>query len=111
MHTPDARRVLTFDGEVSLGGQTNVEVREELKHILNDSLVSAETQAAHTERLAEQNRQLTARHRNTPKASIPAAAPTYQGYTQAQWDEWNRSRQGRRYTQAEWDAWNRSRRY
>ncbi|CAE7857403.1 csx1 [Symbiodinium microadriaticum] len=61
---------------------TNVEVREELKHILNDSLVSAETQA-----------------------SIPAAAPTYQGYTQAQWDEWNRSRQGRRYTQAEWDAW------
>ena len=111
MHTPDARRILTFDGEVSLTGRTNVEVREELKHILNDSLVSAETQAAHTERLAEQNRQLTARHRNTPKASIPAAAPTYQGYTQAQWDEWNRSRQGRRYTQAEWDAWNRSRRY
>ena len=113
MHTPDARRILTFDGEVSLTGQTNVEVREELKHILNDSLVSAEAQAAHTERLAEQNRQLTASHRNTPKASIPAAAPTYQGYTQAQWDEWNRSRQGqgRRYTQAEWDAWNRSRRY
>ena len=56
-----------------------MEVREEIKHILNDSLVSAETQAAHTERLAEQNRQLTASHRNTPKASIPAAAPTYQG--------------------------------
>ena len=111
MHTPDARRILTFDGEVSLTGRTNVEVREELKHILNDSLVSAETQAAHTERLAEQNRQISAKHRSTPKASIPAAAPTYQGYTQAQWDEWNRSRQGRRYTQAEWDAWNRTRRY
>ena len=40
------------------------------------------------------------------------SGPTYQGYTQAQWDEWNRSRQqSRRYTQAEWDAWNRSRRY
>ena len=111
MHTPDARRILTFDGEVSLTGRTNVEVREELKHILNDSLVSAETQAAHTERLAEQNRQVSTKHRSTPKASIPAAAPTYQGYTQAQWDEWNRSRQGRRYTQAEWDAWNRTRRY
>ena len=111
MHTPDARRILTFDGEVSLTGRTNVEVREELKHILNDSLVSAETQAAHTERLAEQNRQVSAKYRSAPKASIPAAAPTYQGYTQAQWDEWNRSRQGRRYTQAEWDAWNRTRRY
>ena len=111
MHTPDARRILTFDGEVSITGRSNVEVREELKHILNDSLVSAEMQAAHTERLAEQNRQITARHRNAPKASIPAAAPTYQGYTQAQWDEWNHSHQGRPYTQAEWDAWNRSRRY
>ena len=112
MHTPDARRILTFDGEVNLTGRTNVEMREELEHILDDSLVSAEAQAAQTERLAEQNRQVTARNRNTPKASIPAAAPTYQGYTQAQWDEWNRSRQqSRRYTQAEWDAWNRSRRY
>ena len=58
-----------------------------------------ELQAAHTERLAEQNRQVTARNRATPKASIPAAAPTYRGYTQEQWDEWNRNR---RYTQAEW---------
>ena len=31
MHTPDARRILTFDGEVSITGQTNVEVREELR--------------------------------------------------------------------------------
>ena len=62
-------------------------MREEVKHILNDSLVSAELQAAHTERLAEQNRQVTARNRSTPKASIPAAAPTYRGYTQAQRDK------------------------
>ena len=54
MHTPDARRILTFDGEVNLTGQTNVAMREELKHILDDSLVSAEMQAAQTERLAEQ---------------------------------------------------------
>ena len=37
------------------------------------------------------------------ETSIPAAAPTYRGYTQEQWDEWNRTR---RYTQAEWDVWN-----
>ncbi|CAE7834042.1 unnamed protein product, partial [Symbiodinium necroappetens] len=108
MHTPDARRILTFDGEVRLAGNTTVEMREEIKHILDDSPVSAELQAAHTERLAEQNRQVTARNCATPKASIPAAAPTYRGYTQEQWDEWNRNR---RYTQAEWDAWHRSRRY
>ena len=51
MHTPDARRILTFDGEVNLTGRPNVEMREELTHILDDSLVSAEMQAAQTERL------------------------------------------------------------
>ena len=49
MFTPDACRVLTFDGEVRL----------DVKHIIDDSSCSAAT----TECLAEQNRQVTARTR------------------------------------------------
>ena len=61
MFTPDACRVLTFDGEVRL----------DVKHIIDDSSCSAAT----TECLAEQNRQVTARNKGAPKGSMAAVAP------------------------------------
>ena len=89
---PEARKIRTFDGEVCLNGTTVEELAEEAGHLVNDSLRNAEVQSAATERLAEQNHQVAARSKGTPKGSpAAAAAPLYRGYTQAQWDEWNRS--------------------
>ena len=114
MFTPETRRVLTFDGEVCLDGTTGHEVVEEIKHIIDDSIRGAEVQAATSERLAEQNRQVTAHNQGTPNGSPAAAAPMYSGYIEARWEERNnrsRGNRGGRYSQAEWDEWNRSRRY
>ena len=83
---------------------------EELMHIVDDSATSAEHQAACTERLAAQNREVSAPNKGTPKGSPTAFMPLYKGYTQAEWDEWHRSRSSR-FSQAEWDAWSRSCRY
>eukprot|EP00439_Symbiodinium_sp_Y106_P021628 s261_g2.t1 len=86
---PEARRILTFDGEVHIDGTSVQTILEEIGHIVNDSLRSAELQAKATARLAEQNRQVAARH--IPKGKPAATPPMYRGYTQAQWDEWHRS--------------------
>ena len=108
---PEARRILTFDGEVHIDGTSVQTILEEIGHIVNDSLRSAELQAKATARLAEQNRQVAARH--IPKGKPAATPPMYRGYTQAQWDEWHRSLSSYRgqYSQAGWDEWNHSRRY
>ena len=107
-----ARRILTFDGEVNITSDSPDSIADELRQILIDSMPSAQLQTSATERLAEQNRQVAARHNPVPKgAPRPKAEPTYRGYTQAEWDEYNRSRRRGQYSQAEWDAWNRSRRY
>ena len=108
-----ARRILTFDGEVHLDGTSAEMITSELATITGDSLPSAEGQRDMTERLAEQNRQVAARNRASQGGRDRGHEPLYQGYTQSQWDEWNRTRRQRQgqYTQAEWDAWNRSRRY
>ena len=112
-----ARRILTFDGEVNLSEANPGDLAVELSQILVDSVPSAERQSAATDRLAEQNRQVAARHTPTPKNQPrPKAEPLYRGYSQAEWDAYYRSRRGSsssggRYSQAEWDAWNRSRRY
>ena len=114
MFSAQARRVLTFDDEVRLDGTTGDAVIEEIKHIIDDSIRSAELLSATTERLAEQSRQVTARNKGTPKGSPAAAASMHRGYTQAPWDEWDsrsRGNRGGRYSQAEWDEWNRPRRY
>ena len=111
----DARKVLTFEGEVHLNGATDEEIVEEIHHILDDSIRRAEMQAMATERLVEPSRQVAARNTGTPKGSPNTAAPLYRGYTQAArpWDEWSRSggQTHGRYSQADWDQWNRSRRY
>ena len=108
----NARKILTFDGEVTINSNNADDIAAELAQILIDSMASAERQLASTERLAEQNRQVAARHNPVPKgAARPKAEPLYRGYTQAEWDEYNRSRRRGQYSQAEWDAWNRSRRY
>eukprot|EP00439_Symbiodinium_sp_Y106_P062481 s2166_g9.t1 len=145
-----ARRILTFDGEVNITSDSpdsiadelrqilidsmpsaqlqnsaterlaeqnrqvaarhNPSIADELRQILIDSMPSAQLQNSATERLAEQNRQVAARHNPVPKgAPRPKAEPKYRGYTQAEWDEYNRSRRRGQYSQAEWDAWNRSR--
>eukprot|EP00439_Symbiodinium_sp_Y106_P065646 s125_g10.t1 len=112
-----ARRILTFDGEVNLSEANPGDLAVELSQILVDSVPSSERQSAATDRLAEQNRQVAARHTPTPKNQPrPKAEPLYRGYSQAEWDAYYRSRRdssssGGRYSQAEWDAWNRSRRY
>ncbi|CAE7781029.1 unnamed protein product [Symbiodinium sp. CCMP2592] len=110
----DARKILTFDGEVQINSDNADAIAAELTHIRADSVQSAERQNAGSERLAEQNRQVAARHHPVPKGpGHTAARPSVSiGYTQAQWDEYclSRSQQGQ-YSQAEWDAWNRSRRY
>ena len=112
-----ARRILTFDGEVNLSEANPGDLAVELSQILVDSVPSAERQSAATDRLAEQNRQVAARHTPTPKNQPrPKAEPLYRGYSQAEWDAYYRSRRGSsssgsRYSQAEWDAWKRSRRY
>ena len=107
-----ARRILTFDGEVNITSDSPDSIADELRQILIDSMPSAQLQTSATERLAEQNRQVAARHNPVPKgAPRPKAEPKYRGYTQAEWDEYNRSRRRGQYSQAEWDAWNRSRRY
>ena len=108
-----ARRILTFDGEVNITSDSPDSIADELRQILIDSMPSAQLQTSATERLAEQNRQVAARHNSCfPKgAPRPKAEPKYRGYTQAEWDEYNRSRRRGQYSQAEWDAWNRSRRY
>ena len=106
-----ARKILTL-GDVTINSNNADDIAAELAQILVDSMASAERQLASTERLAEQNRQVAARHNPVPKgAARPKAEPLYRGYTQAQWDEYNRSRRRGQYSQAEWDAWNRSRRY
>eukprot|EP00439_Symbiodinium_sp_Y106_P057262 s2270_g8.t1 len=108
----NARKILTFDGEVTINSNNADDIAAELAQILIDSMASAERQLASTERLVEQNRQVAARHNPVPKgAARPKAEPLYRGYTQAEWDEYNRSRRRGQYSQAEWDAWNRSRRY
>ena len=73
-----ARRILTFDGEVRINA-TNVDsIIAGLTQILMDSVSSAERQHAATERLAEQNRQVAARHRPVPKGAAKAKAePLY----------------------------------
>ena len=107
-----ARRILTFDGEVRISSDNVDAIVAEFTHVLADSVLSAERLFAATERLAEQNRQVASRHRPVPKgAGRSQAEPLYRGYTQAQWDEYYRSRNRGQYSQAEWDAWNRSRRY
>ena len=106
----NARKILTFDGEVQINSGNADAIAAELMQILADSVLSAERQNAATERLAEQNRQVAARYRPVPKQAGRAAEPLYR-CTQAQWDEYYRSRNRGQYSQAEWDAWNRSRRY
>ncbi|CAE7255899.1 kptA [Symbiodinium sp. CCMP2456] len=113
MITPEARRILTFDGEVCISSTTRDGV---IAHILPSAERQIAETDAGTERLADAHRQVAARNTGTPKGSpvapsIPAAAPTYGGYTQSEWDEWSRSHQRGTYSQAEWHAWNRSRRY
>ena len=88
-----ARKILTFDGEVNITSDTSDSVADELSQILVDSVPSAQRQSTTTERLAEQNRQVAARHTPIPKGTPrPKAEPLYRGYTQAEWDEYNRSR-------------------
>eukprot|EP00439_Symbiodinium_sp_Y106_P050456 s5403_g6.t1 len=77
-------KILTFDGEVAITSDTADGIAAELSQILVDS---------------------------TPSTPRPKAEPLYRGYTQAEWDEYNRSRRRGQYSQAEWDAWNCSRRY
>ena len=107
-----ARKILTFDGEVNITSEDSGSIAEELSQILADSMPSAQRQTSATDRLAEQNRQVAARHTPIPKGTPrPKAELLYRGYSQAEWDEYNCSRRRGQYSQAEWDAWNRSRRY
>ena len=76
----NARKILTFDGEVQINSGNADAIAAELMQILADSVLSAERQNAATERLAEQNRQVAARYRPVPKgAGRSQAEPLYQG--------------------------------
>ena len=85
----NARKILTFDGDVNIDSTNADDIASELVQILTDSVASAERQIAATERLAEQ-RQVAARHNPVPKgAARPKAEPLYRGYAQAEWDAYN----------------------
>ena len=76
----NARKIQTFDGDVNIDSTDADDIASELAQILKDSVSSAERQLAATERFAEQNRQVVARHNPVPKsAARPKAEPSPSG--------------------------------